>query len=233
MQQHPVEIKFASSEEAVSFYKSLVSSGYANIAGLDECGRGPYAGPVVAACVLLPENHGIKGIKDSKKLSPRRREELSEQIMAAARWGIGVRDCKVVDSLNIRVATYQAAADASLQCLYSGAPIDFLLCDGGLHLGGMVPFPTTAAVKGDLWFECIGAASIIAKVYRDRQMLFYHDVWPEYGFKTNQGYGTKAHLKALAEYGMSPIHRRSFGVCKTAMERKDGPKERYTPRKSD
>lgn len=222
MSSSPIEVKFETPEEAAAFYNGLVASGYEQIAGLDECGRGPFAGPVAAACVLLPPGHGIEGICDSKKLSPTRREVLSEQIRAVSRWGIGVRECHQIDKLNISVATHQAAADAALQCMYSGAPIDFLLCDGGLHLKDVVPFPTTAAIKGDLWFECIGAASIVAKVYRDQQMSFYHDMWPEYGFDTNQGYGTKAHIAAINKYGISPIHRRSYSICKYAPERVDG-----------
>lgn len=177
------------------------------------------AGPVVSACVLLPPEHGIVGIKDSKKLSPKKREEISAQVEEIAYWGIGVRDSEEVDRLNIHRATQHAAEEAALRCLYSGAPIDYLLCDGGLDLQETVPFPSISVIKGDLWLECIGAASIVAKVYHDKQMVVYHDIWPEYGFNTNQGYGTKEHIKAILEYGMTPIHRRTFGVCRRAQER--------------
>jgi len=213
------EKKFDSSESALGFYHSLIANGYQSIAGLDECGRGPYAGPVVAACVLLPRDHGIVGIKDSKRLSRAKREKLAAEIMSVAVCGIGVRENTCIDDVNIRVATHLAAADAALQCMYSGASIDYLLCDGGLYLEDRVPFLTTPIIKGDKWFECISAASIVAKVYRDTQMMFYHDIWPEYGFDTNSGYGTKSHIEAIKRYGISPIHRRSFGICKSAPER--------------
>lgn len=216
---HPQEVKFENREEADAFYASLKS--YKNVAGLDECGRGPFAGPVVAACVLLPPDHGIEGIKDSKKLSAKRREELSSAIMEVGIWGLGVKSNEDVDRHNIREATFQAATEAVLQCRFAGAAIDYLICDGGLFLADRVNLPTTAVIKGDLWFESIGAASIVAKVYRDSQMSVYHEVWPEYGFNTNQGYGTTFHREAIEKYGISPIHRRSYGMCKTAKERVD------------
>ena len=177
------------------------------------------AGPVVAACVLLHSGHGIKGIKDSKRLSPRRREVLAEQIMAKSWWALGSKDSREIDNMNIYKATLASAAAAAIKCQYKGAPIDFLLCDGGLVLEDSVPFPTAAAIKGDDWFECIGAASIVAKVHRDLLMKTYHTVWPEYGFNTNAGYGTKVHVDAIHKYGMVSIHRRSYGICKTAKER--------------
>lgn len=214
----PGEIKFEGKEEASAFLQKL-SSEFQSIGGVDECGRGPMAGPVVAACVLLAPEHGIVGIKDSKKLSPRRREVLSGQIMEHAHWGIGVCENTEIDKLNIHRASFVAAKEATLRCVYSGAPIDHLLCDGGLDLREAVSFPSLSVIKGDLWFECIGAASIIAKVYHDKQMAVYDEIWPEYGFRTNQGYGTKAHLRAIVDYGLTPIHRRTFGICRRAKER--------------
>jgi len=215
----PKEVKFTSQEEADEFLKTIDAR---FIAGLDEVGRGPFAGPVVSACVLLYPDHGIVGIRDSKKLSAKRRESLAEQIMAKSQWAIGIRNSKDVDTHNIREATFQAAADAAFKCsIQSKMPMDFLLCDGGLHLRGRVDTPSIAVIKGDQWFESIGAASIVAKVYRDAQMAAYHEVWPEYGFKTNQGYGTKFHLEAIEKYGITPIHRRSYGMCKTAQVRTD------------
>lgn len=217
------EHKFEGREAADDFYSAL-SQLHNNIAGLDECGRGPFAGPVVAACVLLPKDHSIEGIKDSKKLSPKKRETLAQKIMDAGYWGIGVRNSEDIDNSNIRIATFQAAAEAYLQCRFSGAPIDFLLCDGGLFLDSTlkVDIPTTSIVKGDHWYTEIGAASIVAKVYRDNVMSVYHELWPEYGFNTNQGYGTGFHREAIEKYGISPIHRRSYGMCKTAKVRSDG-----------
>lgn len=225
------EVKFADREEADAFYSTL--SQYSNIAGLDECGRGPFAGPVVAACVLLPVDHGIQGIKDSKKLSAKRREELASEIMEVGLWGIGVRTNEDIDALNIREATFRAAADAAttvaIRGRYEGRDMNYLLCDGGLFLSDRLEgiVPTTSVVKGDLWFECIGAASIVAKVYRDNQMAVYHEIWPEYGFDTNQGYGTTFHREAITKYGISPIHRRSYGMCKTAKERRNENQEDF------
>ena len=214
----PKEVKFQNQEEADAFLSGL---GVSFIAGVDEVGRGPFAGPVVSACVLLPPGHGIVGIKDSKKLSAKRREDLAEQIMAKSQWSIGIRDSVQVDTHNIREATFQAATDAAFGCsTQSKMPMEFLLCDGGLHIKERVHgIPMVAVIKGDQWFESIGAASIVAKVYRDTQMAAYHEVWPEYGFKTNQGYGTKFHQEAIEKYGITPIHRRSFGMCKTAQVR--------------
>jgi ribonuclease HII len=213
------EWKFSDRAEAEKYFQSLCNSGFKSIAGVDEVGRGPVAGPVVSACVLLPPNHGIVGIRDSKKLSPKRREELSDQIIEVAYYGIGVRENDEVDAINIHRATHRAATDAVLHCLLSGAPIDFVLCDGSLNLSEVVPVQSSAVIKGDLWFECIGAASIVAKVYHDHQMAVYDGLWPEYGFATNQGYGTKAHLAAIKKYGITPIHRRTFGICRGAKER--------------
>jgi ribonuclease HII len=216
----PKEVKFTDQGEADEFLSQL---NVTHVAGLDEVGRGPFAGPVVAACVLLPPGHGIVGIRDSKKLSAKKREFLAEKIMGCAQWSLGIRDSIAVDSCNIREATFQAAADAAFRCsIQSKIPMEFLLCDGGLLIADRSPsVPSVAVIKGDQWFESIGAASIVAKVYRDAQMAAYHEVWPEYGFNTNQGYGTKFHIAAIKEHGLTPIHRRTFGLCKTARERTD------------
>lgn len=216
----PGEVKFADKSEADSFLQELQTvGGFGSVAGLDESGRGPMAGAVVASCVLLPPDHGIKGIKDSKKLSAKRREVLAEQIIDKGFWGIGACGNEEIDRINIHQATHLAAREAATRCIFSGAPIDYLLCDGGLDLREVVPFPVISVIKGDLWFECIGAASIVAKVYRDKQMLVYHEIWPEYGFNTNQGYGTSHHLLAIEKYGLTSIHRRTFGICRKARDR--------------
>ena len=215
----PVEVKFADQDEADEFLDQLDAN---VIGGLDEVGRGPFAGPVVAACVVLPPGHGIIGIRDSKKLSASRREDLAAQIMDKGWWEISTIENAVIDKINIREATFNAAANAVFSyCLRSDTRphMDFLLCDGGLPIRDRVHVPTISVVKGDLWFECISAASIVAKVYRDAQMLAYHEAWPEYGFATNQGYGTKFHIDALKKYGLTPIHRKTFGICKTLSER--------------
>jgi len=211
------DLRFGDRAAADVFLASLNTTA---VAGVDEVGKGPLAGPVVVACVLLPPDHKIVGIKDSKQLSAKRRQVLADQIMECSCWGIGSRDNLAVDQLNIHRATKQAAADAVWECIAKGASIRHLLCDGGLGLQEYVPFPSHAIIKGDNWFECIGAASIIAKVFRDNQMAVYHELWPEYRFCGNQGYGTKNHIEAILKYGMTPIHRRSFGVCRGAKERK-------------
>lgn len=216
----PGEIKFSDKLEADNFLQDLKTvKGFTAIAGLDEVGRGPMAGPVVAACVLLPPDHGIVGIKDSKKLSAKRREIFAEQIVDKGFWGIGVCGNEDIDRINIHQATHRAAREAVTRCIFLGAPIDYLLCDGGLDLRDAVLFPAISVIKGDLWFECIGAASIVAKVYRDKQMLVYHEIWPEYGFDTNCGYGTSQHLSAIKKYGLAPVHRKSFGICRKVRRR--------------
>lgn len=214
----PKEIKFQTQEEADAFLATLQ---VASVTGLDEVGRGPFAGDVVTACVTLPPNHGIVGINDSKKLSISRREELAAQILSCSNWAVGYRTPPEIDFSNIREATFDAAVDAAME-VNGKEPIHLLLCDGGLPIGHRLPFDTVSVVKGDLWYECIGAASIVAKVYRDAQMAAYHSVWPEYGFNTNQGYGTKFHIEAIKKYGLTPIHRKSFGICKTTPERDYG-----------
>lgn len=206
----PTEIRFETQDSADSFLNSL---GVDTVAGLDEVGRGGLVADVVVACVVLPKGHGIVGIKDSKKLSARRREELAAQIKACSNWTIGCRTPAEIDLSNIREATFDAAWDAAVEADIK-TPIGILLCDGGLIINDRLPFNSVAIIKGDQWYECIGAASIVAKVYRDAQMAAYHEVWPEYGFDTNQGYGTKYHIEAIKKYGLTPIHRRSFGICK-------------------
>lgn len=213
------EFRFENINQARSFYTNLVSEGFQGVAGVDEVGRGAYAGPVAVACVLLPANHGIEGIKDSKKLSIKRRTILAAEITSKCFWALGFRYNEDIDRLNIREATFQAAVDAVLRCSESGAPIDYVLCDGGLNIDERIPFASNSVVKGDLWFESISAASIVAKTHRDLMMADYHKKWPEYGFNTNQGYGTKFHKEAIGKHGISPIHRKTFGICRTAKVR--------------
>ncbi len=176
------------------------------VAGVDEVGRGPLAGPVVAAAVILPADHEILCINDSKKLSAKRREEMDQIIRQEAEaFGIGIVDVAVIDEINILHATYEAMRRA-LSCLDPHPEV--ILVDA-------VTIPDVGTrqipiVKGDAKSASIGAASIIAKVYRDRLMTEYAELYPQYGFASNKGYGTKAHIEALREYGPCPIHRRSF-----------------------
>lgn len=187
-----------------SFEREYASCGY--VCGIDEVGRGPFAGPVVACAVILPENCDILYINDSKKLSEKKREELYDIIMEkAVAVGIGMASPARIDEINILQATYEAMREA-IQNL-SVTP-DILLNDAVTIPG--VSIKQVPIIKGDAKSISIGAASIVAKVTRDRLMVEYDKMMPEYGFASNKGYGSAEHRKALKEYGPTPIHRRSF-----------------------
>ena len=224
--------------------QDLHRQGYRYIAGVDEVGRGPLAGPVVTAAVILPEDFDIPGIDDSKKLSEKRREELFDVITEKAlAWGIGQADHEVIDEINILQATKRAMmeaireADAMLrQRLEKGeipagreedamlrqergekfgereedAPgsIDYVLLDA-VELPGL-QVPQQAVIKGDAKVLAIAAASIVAKVWRDRMMVEYAKEFPFYAFEKNKGYGTKEHYASIREHGICPIHRKTF-----------------------
>ena len=176
------------------------------VAGVDEAGRGPLAGPVVAAAVIFEKKRIPKGLDDSKKLSAARREKLYGAILEkAVAWGIGEASVDEIDLVNIRQATHLAMARA-VRAL-SPAPV-FALVDG--NDAPPLPCPCQTIVGGDGLSLSIAAASILAKVTRDRLMLELHALHPEYGWDRNKGYGTAAHLSALARHGASPHHRRSF-----------------------
>ena len=180
--------------------------GVGRIAGVDEAGRGPLAGPVVAAAVIFPAGFSDPRIDDSKRLDARRREELVPVITAAAiSWAVTESSATEIDAINILQATLRAMerAVASLQLVP-----DYVLVDGSVMPGVLAP--GEAVIGGDGRVACIAAASILAKVHRDRLMKAHHERWPVYGFDKNKGYGTAAHLAALAEHGPCPIHRRSF-----------------------
>ncbi|HHW66806.1 ribonuclease HII [Defluviitalea raffinosedens] len=183
------------------------SKGYEVVAGIDEVGRGPLAGPVVAAAVILPKDCCILGINDSKKLTPSKREELFDIIHEEAiSIGIGIVDPQTIDELNILQATFKAMKIA-LEKLEI-VP-DMLIIDGNNTLPD-VPIPQQNIVGGDGKSISIAAASIIAKVTRDRIMNAYHELYPEYDFIKHKGYGTENHIKAIQQRGLCPIHRRSF-----------------------
>ncbi len=188
------------------FEKSLNQKGYARIAGVDEAGRGPLAGPVVSAAVVLPSAFNAPGINDSKKLSHRQRERLYAQIYTEAEAvGIGIVDVVEIDRINI----LQAARLSMVMAVANLAPQpDYLLIDG--KFGIDADLPQEAVVKGDSRSISVAAASIVAKVSRDRLMLCYHDELPQFGFDRHKGYPTKAHKAAIAEHGPSWIHRRTF-----------------------
>lgn len=174
------------------------------VAGMDEVGRGPLAGSVVTACVVMPPEPLLIWIDDSKKLSESRREKVYEEIMQHALYvGVGEASPEEIDRINILEATKQAMRQAASQ-----VPADIFLVDAvtGLNLAGReVPI-----IKGDATSYAIAAASIVAKVTRDRQMIQLDETYPEYGFARNKGYGTAEHIEALRKYGPCPVHRRSF-----------------------
>ena len=183
-------------------------------AGTDEAGRGPLAGPVVAACVVLPEDFDVIGVDDSKKLSEKKREELFDKIQAKAlAIGVGISDNITIDQINILQATKKAMKEAFLEAETrlkekTGQSIDVLLADA-VTLEELDVYQE-AIIKGDAKSLSIAAASIIAKVTRDRIMLEYHRQYPWYGFDRNKGYGTKAHYQGIGAYGITPIHRKTF-----------------------
>lgn len=193
-----------------AFEKNAYREGYQFIAGVDEAGRGPLAGPVVAAAVIFPADYFNSEIKDSKKISSLQREKLYDVIVKeAVAVGVKVIDADVIDHCNILQATLRAMREAVLEL--STSP-DFILVDG-LH---PIPIftPQKTIVKGDSLSISIAAASIIAKVSRDRIMEIYHRQFPHYNFQRNKGYGTKEHLDAIREFGICKIHRKSFHVKK-------------------
>ena len=179
---------------------------YSYICGIDEVGRGPLAGPVVAGAVILPRDCQILYLNDSKQLSEKKREELYEVIMEnAVSTGLGFVSPERIDEINILQATYEAMRQAIGKL--EKEP-DLLLNDAVTIPG--VEIRQVPIIKGDAKSVSIAAASIIAKVTRDRLMVQYDEIYPEYGFASNKGYGAAAHLEALKKYGPTPIHRRSF-----------------------
>ena len=188
---------------SLEYETKALSAGYSRIIGIDEAGRGPLAGPVVAAACLLPAGIDTTGITDSKKLTPDRRAALFERLTCEAEWEVGVVDAAEIDEINILQATLLAMGRAA-----AAVEGDYSLIDGNQ----MPPLdmPGETIVKGDSRSLSIAAASIIAKEYRDRLMLDYHDKWPYYRFDTHKGYGTQLHRLLILEHGPCPIHRKSF-----------------------
>lgn len=179
---------------------------YAYICGIDEVGRGPLAGPVVAGAVILPKDCDILYINDSKKLSAAKREELYDEIMEkAVSVGLGFVSPERIDEINILQATYEAMR----QAISNLSPQPDLLLNDAVTIPG-VSIKQVPIIKGDAKSISIGAASIIAKVTRDRLMEEYDHMFPEYGFASNKGYGSAEHIKAIKEIGPTPIHRQSF-----------------------
>jgi ribonuclease HII len=195
---------------SLNYENRLKKKGFKNIAGIDEAGRGPLAGPVVAAAVILPEKFSLPGLDDSKKLSEDFREELYQRITSLAAVGIGVVEAAEIDRLNIFQATFKAMAQAVLQLPRKP---DCLLVDGP-HKILALELPQWSLVKGDGLSFSVAAASVVAKVTRDRIMRELAKTYPEYSFDENKGYGTKLHLEVIFTKGLTPHHRRSFCVKK-------------------
>jgi len=185
--------------------KRLNKAGYCLIAGVDEAGRGPLAGPVVAGAVILLETVFEQVIDDSKKLSAKRRELAYAEILQKAHVGVGIIGEKTIDDINIYQATIRA-----MQLAIANLPrqADYAIIDGNMNVP--LSCPAESIIKGDSKSLSIAAASIIAKVTRDRIMKKFHIEYPQYGFARHKGYATLAHRNAIRQYGISPIHRRSF-----------------------
>ena len=177
------------------------------ICGIDEAGRGPLAGPVVVASVVMPRNSMIEGVNDSKKISEKKREELYAKIIEEAiSYGIGIIDQNEIDEINILEATKKGLTNSLKELTLKP---DIILVDAlkGINTLGI---PYKSIIKGDALCYSISAASIIAKVTRDRIMRQWDEIYPQYGFEKHKGYGTASHISAIKEYGLCPIHRKSF-----------------------
>ncbi|MBQ8322671.1 MAG: ribonuclease HII [Clostridia bacterium] len=195
-------------EEKLVYERALSAQGYNYIAGVDEVGRGPLAGPVVCAVAIMPleADKIIEGIDDSKKLSAKKREQLAEKIKETALcYTIVEIDEKQIDEINILEAT-RLGMKRAIESL-AIAP-DTVLTDGNMTID--ISFPQKSVIHGDALSYSIGAASIIAKVHRDKLMDEYAKIYPQYAFEQNKGYGTAAHIGAIKEFGLCPIHRRTF-----------------------
>lgn len=193
-------------DDNYKYERELRKKGITLIAGVDEVGRGPLVGPVVAACVILPLDFSLDGLTDSKKLSEKKRDYFYEEIKKqAVAIGIGIKDENVIDEVNIYEATKLAMIDAINNCKVK--PEHVLIDAMPLELD----IPTTSIIKGDLKSITISAASVIAKVTRDKMMYELDEKFPMYEFKKNKGYPTKAHMEAIKKYGIIKEHRKTFG----------------------
>ena len=192
--------------DKLEYERRLLNEGYKYICGVDEVGRGPLAGPVVCAAVIMPLDKLVEGVDDSKKIGKKKREIIAEKILDCA---VACRICRVereiIDEINILQATRLCMKNAVEELSVKPG---FVLTDGNMTLD--ISVPQTSVIKGDAKSYTIGAASIVAKVYRDNIMKEYAALYPQYGFETNAGYGSRAHIEAIEKYGLTPIHRRSF-----------------------
>ena len=198
------------------YENELKNNGIKLIAGVDEVGRGPLVGPVVTACVILPDNFNLEGLTDSKKLTEKKRDFYYDEIMKQAiSVGVGIVSNEEIDKINIYEATKVAMKQAIDNC--DVRPEHVLIDAMKLDLD----IPSTSIIKGDLLSISISAASVIAKVTRDRMMYELDEKYPMYDFKSNKGYPTKKHMEAIKEYGIIPEHRKSYGPVKEYLERKE------------
>lgn len=203
MPSKPSEKRLAHFREMVAFDQAILGFG-TSLAGMDEVGRGPLFGSVVTACVIMPAAPLYEWIDDSKKLSAKRREEMYDRIMESALYvGIGEASAAEIDRMNILNATRLAMERAAEK-----APATLCIVDAVRQL--YLPFPTMPIIKGDSTSYNVAAASIVAKVTRDRQMAEYGKIYPQYGLERNMGYGTAEHIAALKQYGATPEHRKTF-----------------------
>ncbi len=177
------------------------------VCGIDEAGRGPLAGPVVVAAVIMPEDSFIEGVNDSKKVSEKKREKLYDEITEnAIAWSVGIIDQNEIDEINILNATKKGLTTALTELKEKP---DIILVDALTKIDTL-GIPYESIIKGDAKSYSIAAASIIAKVTRDRIMRQWDEIYPQYGFINHKGYGTKAHIDAIKQYGLCPLHRKSF-----------------------
>lgn len=204
----------------LEFENALQSEGYEYIAGIDEAGRGPLAGPVSAAAVILPSGFRHELLDDSKKLTEKRREVIYQELIDRddVLWSLSYAETDEIEEINILKATHAAMARAAQGLAQTP---DFCLIDG-LPVPGF-PLRSEGIVKGDGKSLSIAAASIIAKVSRDRQMMVYAEQYPEYGFEKHKGYGTRQHMEALKKYGPCPIHRKTFAPIANLLAQLDLP----------
>ena len=204
-------------KEIKKIEEGLYSQGVTSIAGIDEAGRGPLAGPVVVACVVMPRGSMIEGVNDSKKVAEKKREKLYEEIInEAIAYGVGIISQEEIDRINILNATKEGLTTAikemekDLKEKQRGFEKPDIILVDALTKIDTDHIPYRSIIKGDAKSYSIAAASIIAKVTRDRIMRQWAEVYPMYGFEKHKGYGTAAHIAAIKEYGLCPLHRRSF-----------------------
>ena len=204
-----------------SYEDALLARDYARICGVDEAGRGPLAGPVVAGAALLPRDFAgdfVGELNDSKQLKAAERARLATQIQQHAQWGIGICDAREIDEINIRCASWLAMRRAVEDLETRFGAVDFVLADGLAVREIAWPWPYEAIIKGDARSFSIAAASILAKVARDEMMIEFDAQFPDYGFATHKGYPTRAHLAALSEMGACEIHRQTFAPVRAVIE---------------